>query len=66
MPTVSTVFPAATCFVVVLAAAKAPHKPARNCAPGLYSKLVAAPTFDASHLSKAAWLSTVRNPPLML
>src|SRR6516225_10652568 len=27
-----------------------------------YSKLVAAPTFEASHLSNAAWLSTIRKP----
>jgi hypothetical protein len=30
-----------------------------------YSKLVVAPLLDFSHLSKSAWLSTVRNPPDM-
>ena len=31
-----------------------------------YSKLVAAPAFDASHLSKASGLSTIMNPCAML
>jgi hypothetical protein len=30
-----------------------------------YSKLVAAPLLDLIHLSKSAWLSTVRKPPDM-
>ena len=30
-----------------------------------YSKLVAAPLLDLSHLSKSAWLSTIRKPPDM-
>ena len=34
-------------------------------APGRYSKLVAAPRLEASHLSKAAWLSTTSMPDAM-
>ena len=37
--------------------------PARNEGATAYSKLVAAPDLEASHLSKASWLSTINRPP---